>query len=275
MFRAAACLLLTAMVTTPPVARAAYRHVVSTNLCPDELLIEVARPDQIASVSFLARDSELSFVADRAARFPVHHGQAELILEQHPDLVLAGSYGAQAAVRLVRSRNIPVVHFGMASTFPEIRAQILKMGRLLHRPQRANALVAEMESRLRAAAPKSGAPRPLALLLEANGFTAGSGTLTDSVLKAAGFRNLAAEAGLKGYGYLPLERIVAAQPDLLIVQSYRAGDPTLAQQMLSHPALSGLRRMKVDGRLWACGGPYTARAVTELAAARRRLEREP
>ena len=271
MFRAAACLLLTAAVTAPPAAHAAYRHVVSTNLCPDELLIEVARPDQIASVSFLARDPELSFVADRAARFPAHHGQAELILEQHPDLVLAGRYGAQAAVRLLRGRDIPVAHFGMVSTFTEIRAQILKMGRLLDRPRRAGALIDGMESRLKAAAPKPGTPHPLALLLEANGFTAGSGTLTDSVLKAAGFRNLAAESGLHGFGYLPLERIVAARPDLLIVQRYRAGYPTLAQQVLSHPALAGLRKISMDGRLWACGGPFTARAVSRLAEIRRQL----
>jgi len=110
-----------------------------------------------------------------------------------------------------------------------------------------------------------------ALAYQANGFTAGAGTLTDAVLTAAGYRNQAAEAGLVGYGFLPLEHLVADAPDILIAPAAMPGRPSLAEMLLVHPALTALEghtdRLDVPSALMACGGPFTAEAVRLLSNA--------
>ena len=60
----------------------------------DELLLRLADPRNVASVTWLARDPGSSNVADLAAEIPVNHGLAEEIIPLQPDLVIAGIYTA-------------------------------------------------------------------------------------------------------------------------------------------------------------------------------------
>jgi hypothetical protein len=78
------------------------------------------------------------------------------------------------------------------------------------------------------------------------------------VLQAAGLVNIA--RGRR----LGLEAILAERPALLVVPT-APGFPSLATDMLRHPALRGIARVAVPPALLACGGPWTARAVTLLA----------
>ena len=52
-----------------------------------------------------------------------------------------------------------------------------------------------------------------------NGYTTGDGTLTNEVLVLTGFRNVGAEAGLTGGGILPLERLVMADPAMIVTST--------------------------------------------------------
>ena len=57
-------------------SRAAPHRIVSINLCADELLIALADPDQIASLSIYATDPRLSYFADQAEDFRHDAGEA-------------------------------------------------------------------------------------------------------------------------------------------------------------------------------------------------------
>ena len=56
------------------------RRIVSLNMCVDELVLRLAEPQNIASVTWLSRDPKNSNVAALAARIPVNHGLAEEII---------------------------------------------------------------------------------------------------------------------------------------------------------------------------------------------------
>ncbi len=245
--------------------------IVSLNLCSDQLLVELAARPQIAAVSFLARDPTLSYVARRARRLPAVQASAEQVLALHPDLVLAGVYGARPALALIKDRGIPVLQLAMAKDFPAIRRETLHVGRRLGRLAQARRQLARMDRLLRASRAAPDAMKPRGLVLEPGGFTPGRGSLADAVLKAAGWINLAATAGIDGYGYLSLEKVLTLHPDVLISEHTDADYPSLAGQWLHHPALSALPRVYVPGALLACGGPQTAIAVAELAGVRRAL----
>lgn len=267
MSRALFLVLLLAGLAAAPAA-AAPRRVVSMNLCADQLLVLLADPADILSLSPLSRDPVLSYVAPRVMDVPQNHGMVEEIFPHGPDLVLAGSYTARPAVAFLKSKGIPVLELAIPSTFDEIRAQVRRVAEALGRTDRGEALLAGMDRTLADVRPPPG-PRPLALAWQAGGFTAGAGTLTDAVFQAAGVENLAARSGLSGYGYLGLETVVAGRPDLLVSEAAMPGHPSLQQALLQHPALrdgGGIgRRIDVPGALTACGGPFTAEAVRILS----------
>lgn len=258
----------------PQVTGETPRRVVSLNLCTDQLAALLLPPERIAALSFLSRDEGLSHVAGLARDLPVVQGMAEEVLELAPDLVLAGSFTTRPTVALLKARGVPVLELGLISNFDDIRTQTREIAAALGVPERGEELLKEMEAKLAAAAP-SDAARPSALTFAPGGFTAGSGTLSDAVMQAAGLENYAAGQGLIGYGYLPVETVAASPPDLLVADTDPDGYPSLSGRLLAHPALARSvgpeARPQVPGSLWTCGGPFTADAVTLLAEARARL----
>lgn len=242
-------------------------RVVSMNLCTDQLAMLLAGPDQITAISRIARDPVASAMWREAERYPVHSGQAEAIHRLQPDLVLAGTYDPPATLGLLRRLGHRVEVFPLETSFDDIRTNLRRMGRLLGADARAAELIAAMDATL--AAEARAGPRPRAALYYSNGYTSGADTLADDIVGAAGLANIAAEAGRRGLGRLPLEELVMAAPDLLITgQDYAS--PALAQGVLRHPAARalGAGRAEVADNLWVCGTPLAARAVTALRDAR-------
>jgi len=103
-----------------------------------------------------------------------------------------------------------------------------------------------------------------------NGYTAGAGTFTDELLARAGLRNIAAETGITGYGTLSVEQVLAANPDVLVIDDSARNHNSLAQRMTAHPALAGLaraHRVTIASNRWLCAGPWSVDAVELLAGA--------
>ena len=223
----------------PGLAAAAPGRVVSMNLCTDQLAMLLAAPGQLVSVSFLAHDPRSSAMAAEARRFPANTGQAEAIFRMKPDLVLAGTYTTRATVEMLRRLGVGVVEFAPATSLNDVRDRIAKMGAALKTEQAARELIARFDADL-AAMQVEGVEKPIAALYYANGFTVGSGALADSIVQEAGLQNLAAVLGLEGSGFLPLERLVFAEPHV-IVTGDRFDTPAIAQKMFSHPALAALQ----------------------------------
>jgi iron complex transport system substrate-binding protein len=255
------------------------RRVVSINLCADQLAVQLLQPERIAALSSLARDRNLSYVADAARSFPLVGESAEEVLAQKPDLVLAGSIGAKPTVELLRRFGVEVYELGLAGNFDEIRAQIRDLGWRLGVDDRAQSVIASMDQQLKSSKETAGR-KPTdwatgnassAAFLLPNGYSAGGETLNDAILHAAGFSNHAATLGLRGYGVLPLELIVSSPPDLLVIDA-GAEAPSQASRLLEHPALESrlpaTSRVALASRFTICAGPQTAEAVALLAARR-------
>ncbi|MGE0239644.1 MAG: ABC transporter substrate-binding protein [Parvibaculaceae bacterium] len=253
------------------------RRVVSMNVCTDQLAMLIGETGQLVSVSHLARDPRASALAEEASAIPVNHGLAEEIFLLKPDLVFAGTFTTRTTVSMLRRLGIRVEEFAPESNFDDIRTNILRMGGLLDRRERAQELVREFDARLAALPRGSAAARPSALSLAGNAYTVGRGTLANEIIEAAGFRNLAAELGYSGMAQLPIETVILHDPDLLILGDKDYDPPALAQEVLVHPALrrafAGKRQVTIDSRYWICGAPFTLRAADALA--RHRLRGAP
>lgn len=248
---------------------AAPKRVVSVNMCADELALRLARPGALASVTWLARTAFGSNVSGLARGVPVNHGAVEEVSSYNPDLVLAGKYTTRNTVALLKRLGARVVELDVPVTIDGVRQQIQDAALLLGNAAAGEALVKDFDARMPPVA--IAAARPTAIVLRAAGFTTGAGTLIDDILRRAGMTNLAAERPLSGDPQPPLELVVNAQPDVLIINSDEAAPASLAHEVLEHPALQRLRSgtlvIALPTRLWTCAGPGVAEAVALLASA--------
>jgi iron complex transport system substrate-binding protein len=260
-------LLLALVASTGPVAAEAPKRVVSMNVCTDQMAMLVAAPGQLHSVSFLAGDEGSSALADRAGDYAVNHGLAEEVFLMQPDLVLAGTYTTRATVDLLRRLDIRVEEFAPEQDFDDVRANLRRMGDLLEQPERAEAVVADLDGRLAEIAARPATGRTVATYY-ANSYTSGTGTLVDAVIAASGLTNLAAELGLAGTARLPLELLLLARPDLVADGEARQPTPALAAQNFAHPAYRALvadrASVVVPPAQTVCGTPFTAEAARLL-----------
>ncbi|HEY0293316.1 MAG TPA: ABC transporter substrate-binding protein [Hansschlegelia sp.] len=252
------------------VAAAAPLRVVSINLCTDELLVRLGDPSQIASVTWLSTVSAGSNVADLVYDTPQNRGLAEEVVAAKPDVVLAGRYTARATVSVLKRIGVPVVDADAPRTLDQVKTEIRRVAQVIGHDDRGEAMIAELDRRLsRSALVRE--PKLRAAVLRPNGFTAGPGSLSDELMRRAGLVNVAAELNLDNYGQLPLETIILAGVDLLIVDGDRAGPPAIATEVLSHPILAKLgdrvRVVKIPPKLWTCYGPSIADAYDILVDA--------
>lgn len=247
-------------------------RIVSINLCTDQLLYLLADREQILSVSYLSADRNYSYLADEMKTFPLNHADVEEIIPLKPDLVLAGTYTNTHTVHFLRSLGFRVEQVAIPWDMAHIEEGIQAVGELLNRQERAQAIINNMRQRRKMAEARvAGKNRPLAVILAPNGFTHGKGSMKGELLGMAGYRNLAAEAGIVRNGNISLETLVQAQPDYLIIEDAANNQNSLAQRLLQHPALKeGLpnaRRIAVHPNLWTCGGPSMIDALEILVDA--------
>lgn len=266
--RALICLLLAA---APAAAREAPARVVSMNLCTDQLAMLLAAPGQLVSVSKLARDPMSSAMAEEAKGYPVNHGQAEEVWLLRPDLVVVGSYTAQAAAQMLERLGTRVLRVAPAASLADVPARLRTLGEAMGRQKRAEALIAEFETRL-AALRAEVDRRPSAALYYANGYTTGDQTLAGEILLAAGFHNI---AGARGGGQLPLEALAMAEPEALITARPYPG-ASRSEEILMHPVVRQLRAARAatanTGSDWICGTPHVLGAIEDLSRFRQEIE---
>lgn len=242
-------------------------HVMSLNVCTDQLVLALADRAQIVSLSNLSDDPGLSFLHEEASAFPKNAGLAEEVFVMRPDIVVTGTYSLHTTAAVIAGLGLRVEEFPYTQTLDTIAGDIRRMGAILGQEERAEAIAAAFETELAEPQGQTDA-RPSVVVFEQNGVVLGAGTLADSILTAAGFRNLAAEHGVAGMAPYPLELLVADRPDVVLTGRPYNDAPALADQITRHPALAALGTARssdvVPAGSWACGGPFTIEAVRAL-----------
>jgi len=255
-------------------AGAAPPAVASINLCADQLVLALADPDQILTVSWLSADPEESLFATAAARHPLNYGTAEELLRFHPDVVIAGAYTNSFTRALLIRLGYRVVELKPEDTVAEIESNLRKVAGAVGHAERGEQLVAAIRAESRTIDANRPARAPATVVVRPGGFTVGRHSLADELMTLAGMRNVAAEQGLDRWGSLSMETLLRSAPEMLVLTGYRLAQPSLANLVLEHPALRRLRAERptttIPAAYWACGLPQSLDSATLLqnAAAR-------
>ena len=251
-------------------------RVASINLCTDQLLMAVADPEQIVGLSPFSRDRLQSWDAEKAKRFNRLSGDAEDVLLLKPDVVLSGDYTRHATRELLKQKNVNVADFGFVRSLDEAKEQLLRVGKIVKQPERAAAIVAQIDDAVsRAKATTANKPHRI-LVLSRRGWVTGKDSLVNSLLTMLGQHNAASELGFEFGGFVSMEAILHVRPDALLVADGQdfAGDE--GQAFLLHPAMERFyplaKRMVVPEKLTVCGGLMLVETINRFADELKRLD---
>ncbi|MFO1032516.1 MAG: ABC transporter substrate-binding protein [Planctomycetota bacterium] len=246
------------------------QRIVAGSLLATEVLLEILPPDRLAGVHVLAGDPRFSLVAKEVAHLPMVGAEAEQVLATRPDLVLCDAYTRPETLALLAQADIPVVVTADPASFDDIAANIARIGRVVHRPNEAAAVVERLRARLRELAAK--APDVAAwrvMNLDGGLHTYGRGSLFAAVVQAAGARCEAVERGVGPFRKLDAEALLGWQPDALVVNGDGGSMPAWIAQ---HPALP-LLRCVARNRVLAVPGPLFNTTSHRLVEAAEFLQR--
>ena len=255
-------------VIAPPMPRTPPQHVMSLNLCTDQLLLDLVPPQRIVSLTFLARSPNDAVHWREAMKIPVNHGYAEEVLTGKPDLVLSGTYTTAGTRDMLKQLGVPLVEVPPASNFEEIHAVTRQVAQALGERAAGERLLSVMDSTLSELEVERSDRIITVAGWNGSGAVPGQGTLFDAILIAAGGINVAASMRGTRSGSFDIEELLMAQPDVL---AYGAGNraPALRDDSDQHPLilkLYGHRRVAYPEALYSCGIPEAAEAAVALRA---------
>jgi iron complex transport system substrate-binding protein len=237
-------------------------RVASLNLCTDEILLSLADPEQVVSVTHLSQQEAETPLWREARRHPMNDGSLVSAARHRPDLVLAMGGGARDRLRIAERLGIRTLDLPFAASLDDVEQSIRTVAAALGREARGEALVARIRA-LRAAAPAEAAD---AIWLGGGGRTVAAAGLEAQWMRLAGL----AQRPLQG-DRVTLEHLAARPPAILLRSDYRAGQFSASQRWLGHPLAAAAERsrsVETEGRRWTCMGPPM---IDEIVRLRREL----
>ena len=245
-------------------------RVASLGLCTDQILLLLADHNHIATVSRTAADPHVSYMAAHVGNIPLNQSTAEEIIPFHPDLILSTSFAAPEAVRILKRLGYRVELMPLPTTIEDIHEMLLLAGNWLGETEKAQKLLREMDANITASQKRNAhKPERRAIMYSPNGYTIGSNTLENDVLRVAGYRNLAAEMGVTYFQQISVETLVTINPERILIDNYAYNQNSLAYSYINHPVLKRLaseeNRMYVPSQLRDCAGPQVAEEIAWLA----------
>lgn len=237
--------------------------VVSLNLCTDELVLLIARPEQIRSVSYLSHAPEESALWRRARTYPANDGSMLAAAARRPRLIVTMGTGGRDRERLARAVGAKLLVLPYPANIGDVAVSVRKIGGATGNAARAAAVIAGM-TRAVASAP---ATQLDAMFVDGAGRTLGAGSLGAQWMKAAGLR----QRGVRG-DKVSLEAMLARPPAVLVQSRYRAHQMSSATAWARHPLAARSKpglRLQTDGRRWTCMGPTLLPEILRLRASSR------
>ncbi len=235
-------------------------RVASLDLCADEYLLLLARPNEIASVSRVAHDPADSVLWRQARRFPANRRELDSVIATRPTLLLSTSGGGRATSLIGERLGIRSITLGYPASIAEVEQRMVRVAKALGDARRATGWRQRL-ARLRA----NSVPVRDAIFLGGGGNSVGADSLGAQWMALAGFR----QRDLPG-GRATLETLAVSPPKALLRSTYRRSQPSLGQRWLDHPLArrSTARTIETDGRPWTCAGPLMVFEIERLRGLR-------
>ncbi|PRB48691.1 iron ABC transporter substrate-binding protein [Pseudomonas sp. MYb2] len=265
-------LLLGALLCTTPALADTYRNcgedwraaapsrIVALNQHAADLVLALGAGPALVGVAYLD-DTDAGQLPSEYFGVPViarQYPASEVLYAQRPDLVIGGfatAFGDGVTSRSGLARN-GVGSYLLESAcnghsldyFAHVRNDLLTLGKLLHRQQKAQALIESMAADLASARTLTGTGKPLSVFYldsEVKGLDSeGQRGFVTPLLAAAGARNVFADIDLYRVT-VNRETLLDSDPDVILLADAEWSPARRKRYLLTHdPVLSQLRAVR-------------------------------
>lgn len=234
-------------------------RIVSLTLGTDEILLSLVDPKRILAVTDLAADPGISNVSGLARQVPnkIKQVGVEPIIALQPELILAASYTSNDVVKQLEEAGLHLVRLDLFSSIVGIKENIRSIAQAVGARKKGEALIIKMAQQLQGIQAKvsNAEVRPGVLPYSPEGWTAGRDTIFDEMVKLAGGKNLAAEAGITGHQKISLEVVIQADPEIILLSAWQPDTDHFDQKLLRHPVLQNVSAIR-ENRVYALPERY-------------------
>ncbi|MBL4602039.1 MAG: ABC transporter substrate-binding protein [Emcibacteraceae bacterium] len=187
-------------------------------------------------------------------------GSVEEILMMKPDVVIATDW----AFMLIPTLN----HYGIETNVPEYghKAEtffknLTHFGEILDRTTQADLIINNYKARLKTLNERPHSPLKVAYITP-SGYTGGTGTFIDDIIKLAGYASLAEDNNIAGWQQISLEQFLLNPPDLIVSSFFNQNDVHVSHWSLTrHPKIKKMMHeiptISIPGELISCGGLFS------------------
>ena len=229
------------------------KRIASLNLCTDELLLSLADPDQIVSLTWLSREESLSAFFEPARAYHQNNGRASDVIPLNPDLVFLSEFFPANALGILETVGIKSVVVPEPRTTKQLLENIRVMSSAIDQVKKGEKLISLFSSRLKSIAVDTSRQKTSVLLLSPGIASFGSSAVKIEILKMLNIRVLNQEKPSLANRYLSIEELIRSSPDLVIIDKYSGDYPSVSEEMLRHPLIqSSLSTIEVEAKDWLC-----------------------
>jgi len=238
-------------------------RLVSFNLCKDQRALEFGNVGQVLGLSSMSRNPALSYHSKLAGSVPAMRSATETILRLAPDLVLVGAHDARYTISIPSNAGMRIQVLPQWNTLAETKMGVIEAAASMGHGASGSELVADIDRSL--ANLRNLLARMVAdlsfLLLQRRGYAQREG-VTAEVLEHVGLRDASDQFALTiGGAFVPIEKLIAARPDYLVVSEALTVAEDQGQAIFLHPTMRRLypagKRLIVPDVFSICSGPST------------------
>ncbi len=252
---------------------AKYERIVSLNPVADHLLLRLVEPHRLIGISEGTHADHPERWRFGQVSTMARDDSIEAVLIHEPDLIVTSPYVHADKVARWRAAGVTCFNPGEMRGLASTRGSIQGLGRLLLETERAAELTRALARDVAALESSAVEVEGAALYLSIYGdsfFGGTAGTSYGDVLRLAGLRDVAAEAGFTDWPQYTAEQLLVLDPPYIVTRS------GMQDALRSHPALARLRAVQTEGAILPTHPAYDGDAglgVIHAAAALQRALR--
>lgn len=242
----------------------AGEKIVSLNACTDEWLLQLALPSQIAGVTRFNHSELSNQILEANPQIPYLRSEIESILRVDPQIVLAGPFSSAELVAQLNRLNVSVLNIPVPRNWDELETVMTQVADLTNGDKNLKRIQGKIK-RLKAFQVQSPWKNKKAVFWSAAGHVSGKNTFENTILETLGMENA---AQFEGFSFFSLERLIALNPDVVIVTQDFALKNSWSHETLFHPALKkalpDLEYLYFPGEAVSCASEYTVEILTDV-----------
>lgn len=256
------------------------QRIVTLTLAADEILLSLVPLERIAALTYLVDDPGISNVTQEAKgigrRVKAH---PEEIIALQPDVLIIADWQPVELIQTIREAGIAVYVYKTPKTIIEVQQVVQEIAQVVGEEEAGRKLVGQMEEQLanlaRTIEKITPAERKTVVRFTLMGGTGGKGSLFDDICQYAGVVNGASKVGVGMHEIMSKEKVVQANPDILIMPMWdyngKNNIDQFKQETQDDPAFQSITAIEkqqlfmIPDRHLSCSSQHVVKGVMDIA----------